>query len=100
MRDYVKNENDGKWYAIDSCWTWDHGYETMIFACILYPFPEGLTSRDCINFRDLYVEYYANESMMIERHKEIVKLLPQAHLYYYDDDQEDGYFDGEELGWV
>ena len=60
-------ELDGKFYYIDSCYTLDHGYETMIFPCD--------SNGNVTSWNELYVEWYDDESSMITKHGELVNNL-------------------------
>lgn len=68
--DIVKVGN--KHYYVDSCWTFDHGYETMVFAC------DG--DGNVTSWRDLYVEWYSNEVGMSMGHTRIVNALKDGKL--------------------
>lgn len=57
-------EFNGNYYYIDSCYTPDCGYETMIFHCD--------ENGNVTNWHELYVEYYGNVTEMTIRHNEIV----------------------------
>lgn len=57
-------EHKGNYYFVDSCYTLDHGYETMIFPCT----KEGNVTNWC----ELYCEIYDTETEMQDAHKAIV----------------------------
>lgn len=55
---------NGNYYYVDSCYTLDHGYETMVFACD--------SNRNVTDWSDLYCEIYDNRDEMEIRHYEII----------------------------
>lgn len=57
-------ELDGNYYYIDSCYTLDQGYETMIFPCD--------SNGNVTDWGELYAEWYNTRTEMESRHKEIV----------------------------
>lgn len=57
-------ELEGNYYYIDSCYTFDHGYETMIFPCD--------SNGNVTDWGELYAEWYEDRAAMEARHKEIV----------------------------
>lgn len=61
---------DGIYYLVDSCFTFDCGFETMIFMCN----DDGKV----IDWCDLYVEHYNTKSEMEIRHYEIVSELEKG----------------------
>ena len=60
-------ELDGKFYYIDSCYTLDHGYETMVFPCD--------SKGNVTDWGELYAEWYDDQPSMERRHSEIVQNL-------------------------
>lgn len=56
----------GMEFCVDSCFTFDRGFETMIFKA-----KDG----KIINWTDLYVEHYDSENAMIAGHDYIVNHL-------------------------
>lgn len=66
---------DGGKYLVSTAYTWDHGYETMVFR---YTNPgekyEGPGGGD-INWTDLYVRHYSSEVEAEEGHAETVANL-------------------------
>lgn len=77
---------NGKGYLIDSAWTFDCGYETMIFPCELKyktnPKNEifdgnSLPSFNILNWNELYVEHHMSPIEMKVRHSEIVENLEE-----------------------
>lgn len=57
-------ELNGNYYYIDSCYTMDHGYETMIFPCD--------SNGEVTDWGELYAEWYDSRTEMANRHKAIV----------------------------
>lgn len=57
-------EFNGDHYYISSCYTLDHGYETMIFPCD--------DNGNVTDWSELYAEWYDSETEMEKRHNEIV----------------------------
>lgn len=57
-------EHKGNYYYVDSCYTLDHGYETMIFPCD--------ENGNVTNWGELYTEWYENATEMEMRHEAIV----------------------------
>lgn len=57
-------EHKGNYYFVDSCYTLDHGYETMIFACD--------ENGNVTDWGDLYCDIHLSERQMIDAHKAIV----------------------------
>ena len=57
-------EHKGNYYFVDSCYTLDHGYETMIFPCD--------KNGNVTNWGDLYCDIYDTESEMVCAHNKIV----------------------------
>lgn len=68
--------NDGTIYYVDSCNTFDRGYETMVFAA-----NEELK---VTNWNDLYAEWYNSFEEMQEGHNRIIN-----HLEYHINGRED-----------
>ena len=58
-------------YCVDSCWTSDLGYETMVFTCD--------TKGSITNQHDLYAKHYSNEVEMSIGHIEVVNALKQIN---------------------
>lgn len=61
---------NGKYYYVSSCYTYDHGYETMIFHCD--------KNGKVTNWSDLYCQRYFNESAMETRHNKIVAAMKKG----------------------
>ena len=57
-------EHKGNYYFVDSCYTLDHGYETMIFTCD--------ANGNVTNWSDLYCDIHLSERQMIDAHRAIV----------------------------
>ena len=57
-------EHKGNYYFVDSCYTLDHGYETMIFPCD--------ENGNVTNWGELYCEIYDTQSKMEDTHNAIV----------------------------
>ena len=79
MKEFLKSEKTkisdvveykGNYYFVDSCYTLDHGYETMIFPCT----EEG----NVTNWTELYCDIYDTETEMVDAHKAIVADITQA----------------------
>ena len=62
-------ELNGNYYYVDSCYTLDHGYETMVFACD--------ANGNVTNWGDLYAEWYDNAAEMETGHNNIVANLAE-----------------------
>ena len=60
-------ELNGNHYLVDSRYTFDAGYETMVFPCN--------KNGNVTSWGDLYVEHYITQEQMNARHKEIVENL-------------------------
>ena len=63
QRDIVKMRN-GKYVCIDTCWTMDHGWETMVFSCN----KEGKV----IKWQDLDCDIYTTKEEADKGHCEMV----------------------------
>lgn len=63
-------EHKGNYYFVDSCYTLDHGYETMIFACD--------ANGNVTDWSDLYCDRYLSEREMVAAHKAIVADIGMA----------------------
>ena len=63
----VVQTSDDKYYYVDSTDTFDVGYKTMVFACN--------KNGSHIDFCDLYVDRYATEKEMLDKHKKICENL-------------------------
>ena len=57
-------EHKGNYYFVDSCYTLDHGHETMIFPCD--------KNGKVTNWSELYCDIYDTESEMVCAHNKIV----------------------------
>ena len=74
-KDFRKNaltdivEVNGNYYYVDSVYTIDHGYETMVFACD--------ANGKVTNWCDLYCDIYDTESEMREGHYHAVNNLAE-----------------------
>lgn len=58
----------GKYYVVDSCYTIDHGFESIIFRAD----SDGVTYGT-----DLYMRWYDTRDEMIQGHNEILNSLPE-----------------------
>ena len=72
-------EHHGNYYYVDSRYTFDHGYETMIFHCNA----NGQVTDWC----DLYAEWYTSQKEMATRHKQIID---DISFYLKHNENEDG----------
>lgn len=74
-------ELDGNLYYIDSVDTFDHGYETMVFAAGRYQDDEDYSDYESgdldINWMDLYCEWYSTEEAMEIKHNYIINHLEE-----------------------
>ena len=68
-------EIKGKYYYVDSCFTFDNSYETMVFPCT----PNGTVT----NWMHLYARWYKTSIDMRNGHKEIVENLENYLPIYY-----------------
>ena len=68
LSDVVLHSN-GNHYYIDSRYTYDHGYETMVFLCD--------SKGEVISWSDLYAEIYTSKEAMQTRHAEIIANLEE-----------------------
>lgn len=64
LRGVVKTRNHGH-VAIDTCYTLDHGFETMVFKCD--------KNGNIIDWSDLDADVYDNSEEAKEGHKEMIK---------------------------
>lgn len=64
-RSLVRAEN-GKWYCVDTCLTFDHGWETMVFP---YDADKGKVK----NWNDLCCKIYESEDQALSTHAHIAK---------------------------
>lgn len=69
-------KSNGKHYLVDSCYTWDCGYETMIFRCD--------SKGNVKNWRDLFSEHYQSESEMQQGHMKIVTYIKTGRTTFND----------------
>jgi len=69
---YVET-NDGNIYYIDSCWTMDHGYETMVFEAANH---DGNFA--VVSFADLLCYIHDSEETMVLEHKWLIENLEEA----------------------
>jgi hypothetical protein len=67
MKSYI--EYNGKYYYVSSCFTSDHGYETMIFLCD--------DKGNVLDWSDLYAEWYETEEEMNAGHERITTHLDE-----------------------
>lgn len=58
---------NGNYFYVDSRYTFDAGFETMVFECD--------KNGNVINWMDLYVKHYKTQEEMNAHHKEIVENL-------------------------
>ena len=64
LRNVVNTRNHG-YVAIDTCYTFDHGFETMVFKCD--------KNGNIIDLSDLDVDMYDNAEKAEEGHKEMIE---------------------------
>ena len=64
LRDVVATKN-GQYVAVDTCWTIDHGWETMVFQCN----SEG----NIESYADLDADWYDSEAEAAEGHVAMIK---------------------------
>lgn len=64
LRNVVNTRNHG-YVAIDTCYTFDHGFETMVFKCD--------KNGNIIDWSDLDVDMYDNAEKAEEGHKEMIE---------------------------
>ena len=57
-------EYNGNYYYVDSRYTLDHGYETMVFACD--------DKGNVTDWIDLYCDIYATPTEMAVAHKKLI----------------------------
>ena len=69
-------ERNGKYYWVDSCWTDDHRYETMVFPC--------KRNGKVTSYWDLYCETYSTASKMKLRHMQIVNDIATGRMIFND----------------
>ena len=67
MKSYI--EYNGKYYYVSSCFTLDHGYETMIFHCD--------DKGNVLDWGDLYAEWYETAEEMNAGHERIITHLDE-----------------------
>lgn len=67
---------NGNHYLVDSCYTWDCGYETMVFRCD--------SKGNVKSWRDLFVSRYQSESEMQQRHMQIVTDIKAGRMTFND----------------
>ena len=60
---------NGNYYYVDSCYTLDHGYETMVFACD--------SNGNVTDWSDLYCERYDTRAEMKLGHVETITNLSE-----------------------
>lgn len=60
-------EVNGNYYYVDSRYTFDHGYETMVFPCD--------SNGKVTNWRDLYANWYDTNTEMEIGHAETIANL-------------------------
>lgn len=70
---FVQHEN-GKCYYIDSCFTIDHGLETMVFPC------EKDDNEWEINWGDVYDKRYSSRKSMEKHHMWLIEHLEEVEL--------------------
>lgn len=66
----VVQTDDGKMYVVDSCRTFDSGFETMVFRW-------SKKKHGAENMRELYYEHHTDEVVMAERHEYICNNLEE-----------------------
>lgn len=67
---------NGNHYLVDSCYTWDCGYETMVFRCD--------SKGNVKNWHDLFVAHYQSESEMQQGHMQIVTDIKAGRMTFND----------------
>ena len=67
---------NGNHYLVDSCYTWDCGYETMVFRCD--------SKGNVKSWRDLFVSRYQSESEMQQGHMQIVTDIKAGRMTFDD----------------
>lgn len=65
MKAYI--EYNGQYYYVSSCFTSDHGYETMIFLCD--------DKGKVFDWNEIYVENYETEEEMFVGYETIINNL-------------------------
>lgn len=55
---------NGNYYIVDSCYTFDHGLETMVFPCD--------ENGKITSWSEVYANWYATENEMYIHHEEII----------------------------
>lgn len=66
---HIVQTEDGNYYYVDSCDTWDRGYETMAFKCS--------KTRIVKSWREVYCRHYDTAEDMIEGHAYAVNHLEE-----------------------
>ena len=61
--DIIQADN-GEYYYVDSCFTLDHGYETMTF-------PYDINAHDVSDWDETYARWYDSSDEMLEGHRDI-----------------------------
>lgn len=65
---HIVQTNDGKAYLVDSCYTLDHGYETMVFKY-------DLEADRVASWTDLYANWYTSRVDMAAHHEKVCASL-------------------------
>ena len=69
-------KSNGKYYLVDSCYTFDQGCETMVFRCD--------SKGNVKNWRDLFAAHYQSESEMQQGHMKIVTDMKAGRMTFND----------------
>lgn len=72
IQDVVKTK-DGSYVLVDSIYTTDRGFETMVFACD--------ENGNCVDYADLDVDHYANIRDTADGHKRMVAKWSDTPTY-------------------
>ena len=59
-----------EYFYVDSCYSYDRGFETMVFAC-----EKNGGDFEVTSWSELYEEYYNSSDKMRSRHNEIINNL-------------------------
>lgn len=66
-----------KVYYVDSAWTYDHGWETMIFKVDAKPTATIETKQKHVNWREVYSETYRDQETMGLKHLYIISNIEE-----------------------
>ena len=87
---HVVETKSGEIYCVDSCYTLDHGYETMVFR--------GKKTGEVTDWGDLYAATYDTEEEMESEHLKVCVNL-EHYIGEYDDEDEYDYYDEDEYDY-